>query len=134
MKVLFISHFREGSDWSDKAAEYAFSMIEAGIDLVIRNINLSASSREAPLPLQLSQLEKKENKDCIIASIDKDFGTIPGSHFNWSKDIGVTSVDEKEADYNFYLQVLTGDATDGYAGCPGIGPKRAERLLEDTYD
>ena len=77
---------------------------------------------------------KKENEGCIIASIDKDFGTVPGSHFNWSKDIGVTSVDEEEADYNFYLQVLTGDATDGYAGCPGIGPKRAERLLEDADD
>jgi len=27
------------------------------------------------------------------------------------------------------LQALTGDSVDGYPGCPGIGPKRAERLL-----
>src|SRR5690606_15306825 len=39
-------------------------------------------------------------------------------------------VSEEEADRYFYMQVLTGDPTDGYSGCPGIGPKRAERLLD----
>ena len=41
MKVLFISHFREGSDFSKKAMEYAHAMIEAGLDLVIRDINVN---------------------------------------------------------------------------------------------
>jgi DNA polymerase-1 len=28
------------------------------------------------------------------------------------------------------IQTLSGDQTDGYAGCPGIGIKRAETLFE----
>ena len=28
-----------------------------------------------------------------------------------------------------YTQTLTGDVTDGYAGCPKIGPKTAEKIL-----
>ena len=29
------------------------------------------------------------------------------------------------------LQTLCGDATDGYSGCPSIGPKTAEKILAD---
>ena len=29
----------------------------------------------------------------------------------------------------FYTQVLTGDSTDNYPGCPGIGPKKAADIL-----
>jgi DNA polymerase-1 len=29
------------------------------------------------------------------------------------------------------LQTLTGDTVDGYAGCPTIGPKTAEKILKD---
>lgn len=36
----------------------------------------------------------------------------------------------EEANRYFFMQVLTGDPTDGYKGCPGIGPKRAEKILE----
>jgi len=77
---------------------------------------------------------KKRKGECVMASIDKDFATIPGLHFNWNTDIGVFDVEPEDADYNFYLQCLTGDATDGYAGCPGIGPKRAAKILEDAED
>ena len=28
------------------------------------------------------------------------------------------------------FQTLTGDKTDGYAGCPSIGPKTAEKILK----
>ena len=28
------------------------------------------------------------------------------------------------------MQTLTGDTTDGYTGCPGIGPKTAEKILQ----
>ena len=43
--------------------------------------------------------------------------------------IELREVTEEEADYNHMLQTLTGDAADGYPGCPGIGPKTAEKLL-----
>jgi 5'-3' exonuclease len=34
------------------------------------------------------------------------------------------------AERKLYEQCLTGDSTDGYAGCPGIGPKRAGLILD----
>ena len=66
----------------------------------------------------------------VIVTIDKDLKPIPGLHFNPQKpEEGIVYVDREEADYNHMLQTLTGDAVDGYSGCPGIGPKRASRIL-----
>ena len=45
-------------------------------------------------------------------------------------DEGFIEVTPEEADRWFYMQTLTGDATDGYSGCPGGGPKKAEAILE----
>lgn len=64
--------------------------------------------------------------DPIIVSEDKDLKTIPGKLYRQNELIQIT---EEEADYNFMFQTLTGDVTDGYPGCPGIGPKTAEKLL-----
>ena len=69
------------------------------------------------------------NKNTVLATIDKDLKQIPCKLYLWNKDI-LETVSIKEADKWFYRQVLTGDATDGYTGCPGIGPKKAEELLE----
>lgn len=67
--------------------------------------------------------------DKIVCSIDKDLRTVPCELYNW--DTGsVDVIDELQADRNFYTQVLTGDTTDNFPGCPGIGPKRAAKLLE----
>lgn len=69
---------------------------------------------------------------CITVSIDKDFKTLPVKHFNPNKPHeGVNNVSQNEADYWFMYQTLVGDVTDGYSGCPGIGPKRAEGVLGD---
>jgi DNA polymerase-1 len=62
----------------------------------------------------------------IIVSRDKDMKTIPARIYNGTDFI---SVSEQEADYNHLYQTLIGDASDGYKGCPGIGPKKAEKLL-----
>lgn len=68
----------------------------------------------------------------IIVSIDKDFKTIPGYFFNPDKDTQPQFIDEDTADLWHLTQTLTGDATDGYPGCPGIGPKKAEALLTNV--
>lgn len=66
----------------------------------------------------------------VIITKDKDLQTIPGLHFLAHKeDLGVFEVTEHRANYCHLLQTLTGDVTDGYKGCPGIGSTRAERLL-----
>lgn len=66
-------------------------------------------------------------------TVDKDLLTIPGRmfHINHKCDGGewVDST-EKDGNYQFLKQALMGDATDGYGGCPGIGPVGADKLLK----
>lgn len=67
----------------------------------------------------------------IIVSIDKDMKTIPGLYCR-DLESGVVEISEAEADYFHMYQTLMGDSTDGYAGCPGIGPKTAEAILAEA--
>ena len=67
----------------------------------------------------------------IIISVDKDFKTIPGYFFNPDKDAQPMFITHEAADYMHMYQTLTGDATDGYPGLPGCGPKGAEKVLEE---
>jgi len=68
-------------------------------------------------------------------SIDKDFLTVPGPVANPMKDWQVIHPTEEEADRTLLVQTLTGDATDNYKGCPGVGPVGAEKVLvEGTWD
>jgi DNA polymerase-1 len=72
--------------------------------------------------------------DKVVCSIDKDMRTFPCRLYNWMKpEDGIDVISETEADFNFYQQILTGDSVDGYPGCPGIGPVRAKRLLEQHW-
>jgi DNA polymerase-1 len=68
------------------------------------------------------------DKKKVIVSSDKDLLQIPGRHFN-PKTGAKRMISGEVADRHFYLQVLTGDTTDNYPGCPGIGVKRAPALL-----
>lgn len=65
----------------------------------------------------------------VICSIDKDLKTIPGSHYNFGSN-EFFEVTREEADYWHMIQTLTGDTTDGYSGCPGVGIKTAEKILQ----
>lgn len=62
----------------------------------------------------------------VICSWDKDMLTIPGTHYRNGEIIEVSQV---EADRAFFTQVLVGDASDNYPGCPGAGEKTAEKVL-----
>lgn len=66
-------------------------------------------------------------KNTLIWSTDKDLRQIPGRHL--TEDFKIVEVSEADADHAFYLQCLTGDATDNYKGLPGCGPVKAGRLL-----
>ena len=68
------------------------------------------------------------NKNVVIVSDDKDLKTIPCRLFRQNELIEITPED---ADYNWMFQTLAGDPSDGYPGCPGIGPKNAEKILAD---
>lgn len=66
----------------------------------------------------------------IIISIDKDMGTVPGLWFNPNKMSHPLLVGRHEADRFHLWQTLRGDPTDGYPGAPGIGPVKADALME----
>lgn len=65
----------------------------------------------------------------VICSEDKDMKTIPGWLFNPAKDPFPQLISEQQADYWHLYQTLVGDPTDGYKGCPGVGPVKAQRAL-----
>ena len=65
----------------------------------------------------------------IIVSIDKDMRCLPGVFYDLgSKEL--IEISAPEADRFHMYQTLIGDTSDGYPGCPGIGPVRAGRILE----
>ena len=66
----------------------------------------------------------------VIVSVDKDMRSIPGLHFNPDKDDFPVYITELQADHSFFMQWLTGDATDGYPGIKGIGPAKAIKILD----
>lgn len=68
----------------------------------------------------------------IIVSEDKDLQQIPGWLYNPRKDDHPRQIHEKDGDYYFYTQILTGDPTDNYKGCPGIGKVKAEKILQEA--
>ena len=66
----------------------------------------------------------------VIVSIDKDMKTIPGLVFNPNNaDVGIIKITEEQADLYHMTQTLTGDPTDGYSGCPGVGAVKAAKIL-----
>ena len=69
-----------------------------------------------------------KNTGNIIVSPDKDMKQIPGMLWNFDESFTIT----KEEGARWHLiQSLAGDNTDGYAGVPGIGVKRAVALFEE---
>lgn len=67
--------------------------------------------------------------ESIICSIDKDLLQIPGHHYNFVKREKLFITPE-EGLKRFYTQLLTGDITDNIPGIYGIGPVKANKLLE----
>ena len=64
----------------------------------------------------------------VICSPDKDMRQIPGQLYDMSE---LSTVSEEEGAKWHLIQSLAGDQTDGYAGVPGIGIKRAVALFEE---
>ncbi len=69
-----------------------------------------------------------QNPGNVICSPDKDMRQIPGKLFDMSE---MMNVEKDEGEKWHLVQTLAGDQTDGYAGCPGLGVKRAITLFEE---
>lgn len=72
----------------------------------------------------------KSKGQAVIVSMDKDMRTLPGWHLNPAKEREPVEVKLGDANRYWFSQALTGDTSDGYVGCPGIGPKKASTILE----
>ena len=68
------------------------------------------------------------NPGNVICSPDKDMRQIPGKLFDMKE---LHTIEQDDADKWHLVQTLAGDQTDGYAGVPGIGIKRAVSLFEE---
>jgi hypothetical protein len=85
---------------------------------------------EADDELADRQLEcAAEGIESVIASDDKDLLQIPGLHFNIRSEEKIRVTNETAAK-NKYLQMLIGDSTDNIPGIYGLGPIKAEKVLE----
>lgn len=87
-------------------------------------------------------------QNCIILTMDKDLKQIPGIHFNYYRPkvvnengekisgdcVGLSVVTKEEAEYTFWLSMLTGDHGDNIKGIKGLGPKKGEAILKGKDD
>lgn len=73
------------------------------------------------------------NPGTCIVSVDKDLLQIPGAHYN-PRTKEFKEITPSEASRYFWTQVLTGDRVDNIQGIPGIGPKKAEKLLSECHN
>ena len=69
-----------------------------------------------------------KNPGNIICSPDKDMRQIPGKLYNMEE---ITLISDTDGPKWHLVQSCSGDQTDGYSGCPGIGIKRATTIFED---
>ena len=70
----------------------------------------------------------RKNEKIILCSIDKDLRQVPGTLYN-----GETMVKRSNKECNWWhlVQTLTGDAVDGFSGCPTVGIVTAQKILNN---
>lgn len=74
-------------------------------------------------------MDKDEEEETVICSIDKDLLQIPGNHYNFVKGQH-TYITDEEGLLFFYKQMLIGDVADNVKGVGGIGQAKAAKLLD----
>jgi len=92
--------------------------------LVLRHAGIMEIEGEAD-----DAMADRQNDETVICSIDKDLDQIPGEHYDFVKDVRY-SVSALRGLRFFYLQLLQGDRTDNIPGIDGIGPKKAQAILD----
>lgn len=108
--------------------------------LIERHAAILSDGCEADDLCGIDQYQSNQaGEETILCHIDKDLDMIPGKHYNFPiirNGIEVRAereyiVSPKDALYNFYYQLLVGDATDGIKGASGIGKVKAKAILND---
>ncbi len=68
------------------------------------------------------------DRDYVIATIDKDLDQVPGMHYDYMKHV-FTDVEESEAEFFFWQQMISGDVTDNIGGVCGYSSEKAKAFL-----
>lgn len=76
-------------------------------------------------------LSALQDEDTYIVSVDKDLRQVPGLHYDLDQKKIIT-IESEDALITLAKQMLTGDSTDNIGGLEGIGPKKAEKILENV--
>lgn len=124
-KVAVTVPYKGNRDDSQKPFHYA-----AIREYLLRNHRgVLVDGMEADDAMGIAQWKSEQDwsKTCIV-STDKDLNMIPGTHYNWQKDL-MYDIDPYEADYFFHKQLLMGDPIDNIIGIKGIGDKTADKIL-----
>ena len=90
--------------------------------------NIMKPSLEADDVLGILATKPDNIGKCVVVSDDKDLKTIPCKLYRPMAD-ELMEIRPAQADAYFYTQALTGDPTDGYSGCKGVGAKTAQKIL-----
>lgn len=126
LKLYDLYKFRDGkpsemSQWVPMLRQLA----------VLEDLAIASDGREADDYLRIWAEESRlAGKDFVVCSNDKDLLCIPGLHYNIKKKEFIT-VNEEQALRLYHEQLIMGDPIDKIPGIPGIGPKRAEKILKD---
>lgn len=94
---------------------------------------------------RLGILQTEHGDNSIICTLDKDLRQVPGWHYSW--EISGTSVkglqwvrpeerlfvSPQEGLFNFYWQLIMGDASDNVFGFDGKARQKVPKFLEDWY-
>jgi hypothetical protein len=78
--------------------------------------------------IRMRQLMADGEVACL-ATIDKDLDQVPGLHYEYKNHVFYT-VDEWDAEWMFWKQVLSGDSTDNIQGLYKTGVGKAQSKLE----
>ena len=128
---------RKPNKWVNAIRKYLIEM-----DFAITHPEFEADDLIFDRALELGE------QNCIILTMDKDLKQIPGIHFNYYRPkvvnengekisgdcVGLSVVTKEEAEYTFWLSMLTGDHGDNIKGIKGLGPKKGEAILKCKTD
>ena len=105
MKVLFITHLREQSDWSRTAIDYINAMESAGIDVVVRDVCLNPANRDSKVPMNIAGLEWKPIDDCDVC-IQNVLPHLISYSDRFAKNIAMFSVEASTLKDSFWFKPL----------------------------
>ena len=105
MKVLFITHLREQSNWSETAIDYIMAMKDVGIDVVVRDVCVNPAYRTAKVPMGIIALEKKPIEGCDIC-IQNVLPHLVSYSASFKKNIAMFSVEASSLRESFWFKPL----------------------------